>query len=149
MTFGSRPNPSSNTRRVSAAVSFTRHLHVHDREVGLLGARERDRLLAVARLGADVEAGAPEHLGEVETDDRLVLGDQNLHCAMLALRSRMPLKSSVDAITRCQSAGRSSSTASSMFAFAWRSTRSPSSTRSRGLTVEDEIQKRSQRWNVS
>ena len=35
-----------------------RHLHVHDREVGLLGTCERDRLLAVTRLGADLEAGA-------------------------------------------------------------------------------------------
>src|SRR5207237_9677828 len=116
---------------------------------GLVGGGGGGRVLAAGRLGEDVEAGAPEHLGEVETDDRLVLGDQNFHCAMLALRSRIPLKSSVDAITRCQSAGRSSSTASSMFAFAWRSTRSPSSTRSSGLTVVDEIQKRSQRSNVS
>src|SRR5207302_8379264 len=125
------------------------HLHVHDREVGLLGARERHRLLAVARLGADVEAGTREHLREIETDDRLVLCDQDPHRAMLALRSRMPLKSSVDAITRCQSAVRSSSTASSMVAFAWRSTRWPSSTRPSGSTVEDECQNRSQGSNGS
>src|SRR5437899_293568 len=35
-----------------------RHLHVEDCELRLLRARERDRLLAVLRLGAHLEAGA-------------------------------------------------------------------------------------------
>jgi hypothetical protein len=35
---------------------------------------ELDRLLAVARLGADLEAGPPEQLDQVEADDRLVFG---------------------------------------------------------------------------
>ena len=46
-------------------------------EVGLLGAGERDRLLAVARLGADLVPGALEHVAQVEADDRLVLGDED------------------------------------------------------------------------
>ena len=54
-----------------------RHLHVEDGQVRQLGAGERDRLLAVARLGADLEAGALEQRAEVEPDDRLVLGDQD------------------------------------------------------------------------
>ena len=41
-------------RRVDAVE--LRHLHVHDREVGLQLERERDRLLAVARLADDVHA---------------------------------------------------------------------------------------------
>ena len=56
-----------------------RHLHVEHGEVGLLRARELERLLAVARLRADLEAGPLEHLTEVEADDGLVLGDENPH----------------------------------------------------------------------
>ena len=56
-----------------------RHLHVHDREVGLELARERDRLLAVARLAGDLVAGPLEQVAQVEPDDRLVLGDQDAH----------------------------------------------------------------------
>jgi hypothetical protein len=42
-------------------------------------ARERDSLLAVAGLRADLEPGTGEHLDEVEPDDRLVFGDQDPH----------------------------------------------------------------------
>ena len=48
---------------------------------GCLGARELDGLLAVLRLGADLEPGALEQLAQVEADDRLVLGDQDPHRA--------------------------------------------------------------------
>ena len=41
--------------------------------------RERDRLLAVAGLRADLEPGSLEQLAEVEADDRLVLGDEDPH----------------------------------------------------------------------
>ena len=44
---------------------------------GVAGARQLDRLDAVARLGHHVESGPAEHGGEVEADDRLVLGDQD------------------------------------------------------------------------
>ena len=88
-------------RRLDAVES--RHLHVHDREVGLLGARELDRLLAVARLGAHLVPGTLEQVLEIETDDRLVLRHENPHADSVAFRSRMPLKSSVDATTESQS----------------------------------------------
>ena len=58
-----------------------RHLHVHDRELRLVLAGERDRLLAVARLGDDLVAGALEQVAQVEPDDRLVFGDQDAHSA--------------------------------------------------------------------
>src|SRR5256886_17458882 len=41
--------------------------------------RELDSLDAVAGLGANLEPGAPEHLDQVEPDDRLVFGDQDPH----------------------------------------------------------------------
>jgi hypothetical protein len=70
-----------------------RHLHVEQREVGPLAACERHRLLAVARLGDDLEAASLEQLAQVEPDDRLVLGDQDAHRPVtvsrrLAARSR-------------------------------------------------------------
>src|SRR5262249_1673433 len=66
-----------------------RHLHVHDREVGLRLAREVDGLLPVACLGDNVEAGALEHAPQVETDQCLVLSDQHLHApAPIARRAR-------------------------------------------------------------
>ena len=54
-----------------------RHLDVHDDDVGpeLLG--QRDGLLAVAGLADDVVAVLAEHLGEVEADERLVLGHED------------------------------------------------------------------------
>src|SRR5205814_3420777 len=79
-----------------------RHLHVEYREIRLFGARQLDRLLAVLRLGAHLEAGALEQAAQVEPDDRLVLGDEDLH-GRTAFLSRMPLKSSVVSITRSQS----------------------------------------------
>ena len=42
-------------------------------------AGERDRLLAVARLGDHLVAGALEQVAQVEADDRLVFGDQDAH----------------------------------------------------------------------
>ena len=50
-----------------------RHLHVHDRDVGLERPCELDGLDAVARLAADLVAGLLEHRPQVEADDRLVL----------------------------------------------------------------------------
>jgi hypothetical protein len=44
---------------------------------------ELDRLLAVARLGADLEAGPPEQLDQVEADDRLVFGYEDADSASL------------------------------------------------------------------
>ena len=56
-----------------------RHLHVHDREIGLVLAGELHSLLTVACLGTNLEPGASEHLDQVEPDDRLVFGDQDPH----------------------------------------------------------------------
>ena len=56
----------------------TRHLQIENRDVRLGGAGELDRLEPVARLGADDEALGLEDLLEVETNDRLVLGDQDV-----------------------------------------------------------------------
>ena len=56
-----------------------RHLHVHHRQVGLELARERDRLLAVARLADHLVPRPLEQPAQVEADDRLVLGDQDPH----------------------------------------------------------------------
>ena len=47
------------------------------RQVGLELGGHGDRLLAIARLADDVVAGLGQHLGEVQTDDRLILGDQD------------------------------------------------------------------------
>ena len=55
------------------------HLDVHHGQVGLVLAGERDRLLAVTRLGDDLVACALEQLAQVEADDRLVFGDQDAH----------------------------------------------------------------------
>src|SRR6266550_534169 len=66
-----------------------RHLHVEDRQVGLLGTRELDCFLTVPRLGADLEAGPLENFLEVETDDRLVLTDQDPH-GVKATSARSP-----------------------------------------------------------
>src|SRR5581483_2885749 len=56
-----------------------RHLHVDDRQVRLVLARELDRLEAVPRLGADVVAGILEQPAQIEPDDRLVLCDEDPH----------------------------------------------------------------------
>ena len=56
-----------------------RHLDVEDREVGLQLADELDRLVAAAGLADDLVALLLEDLLEVETDDRLVLGDHDAH----------------------------------------------------------------------
>src|SRR6187551_3001551 len=53
------------------------HLDVEDRELRRLRLREGDRLLAVARLGADLVPRALENVAEVEADDRLVLGNED------------------------------------------------------------------------
>src|SRR5207247_1111098 len=55
-----------------------RHLHVEERNVRLRLARQSDGLLAVACLGAHLEPDRFEHSPEVEPDDRLVLGDEDL-----------------------------------------------------------------------
>ncbi len=55
------------------------YLDVEDREVGLLPPSELNRLLAVLRLCADLEAGALDQLTKVESDDRLILGQQDSH----------------------------------------------------------------------
>ena len=44
-------------------------------------ARERDGLLAVARLGDDLVARALEQVAQVEPDDRLVFCDQDAHAS--------------------------------------------------------------------
>ena len=67
-----------------------RHLHVEERDVGLGLARELDRLLAVARLGAHLEAGRLEQPLEVEPDDRLVLGDEDARHAGNTTSARRP-----------------------------------------------------------
>ena len=61
-----------------------RHLHVHDGEVWLELARQLDRLDAVARLTADLEAGLLEQRAQIEADDRLVLGDEDSHAGALS-----------------------------------------------------------------
>ena len=53
------------------------HADVEDRRVRALLACERDRLVPVARLGADVEAVVAQQCRQVEPHDRLVLGDQH------------------------------------------------------------------------
>ena len=53
------------------------HLDVEDDQVGPVLLGERDRLLAVAGLADDVVALLGEHLGQVEPDQRLVLGDDD------------------------------------------------------------------------
>ena len=53
------------------------HLDVEDDEVGPVLLGQRDGLLAVARLGDDLEALLLEHLLEVQPDQRLVLGDDD------------------------------------------------------------------------
>ena len=67
-----------------------RHLHVEERDVGLGLARELDGLLAVARLGADLEAGRLEQALEVEPDERLVLGDEDTRHAGNTTSARRP-----------------------------------------------------------
>ena len=53
------------------------HLDVHDAEVGLMLACEADGFLAVSGLGDDLVAGLGEGLDDVESDEGLVLGDEN------------------------------------------------------------------------
>src|SRR5262249_976899 len=65
-----------------------RHLDVEQRQVGLVLAGELHGLLPVARLGDDLVARALEQPPQVEPDDRLVLGDQDLHALASASRSR-------------------------------------------------------------
>jgi len=54
-----------------------RHLDVQDREIGRLAPRELHRLLAVLRRSTDHEPRRLEDLLEIESDDGLVLGDQD------------------------------------------------------------------------
>src|SRR5439155_18998957 len=122
-----------------------RHLHVEHGEVRLLGTCQVDRLLAVLRLGAHLEAGAFEQVAQIEPDDRLVFGDEDLH-ARTAFLSRMPLNPRLDLTTSSQKPSRSSSVPSAIPAASCRSTRSPSSTSSSGSTGSAEIQKRSSFW---
>ena len=53
------------------------------REIGLVIARKRDRLLPVSGFGAHLEPGPRQHLDEVEPDERLVFGDQDPHAYRL------------------------------------------------------------------
>ena len=64
-----------------------RHLDVHHGEVGLELAGQLDRLHAVARLTADLEAGLLEQRAQIEPDDRLVLGDEDSHAFALSAQS--------------------------------------------------------------
>jgi len=59
-----------------------RHLHVEQREIGGLGERQLDRLLAVSRLRNDLEAAPFEQLAQVEPDDGLVFRDQDSHVCL-------------------------------------------------------------------
>ena len=58
-----------------------RHLDIEHGHVRLGLACELDRLEAVARLGAHLEAGLLEQLAKVEPDQCLVFGDQHAHRA--------------------------------------------------------------------
>ena len=64
-----------------------RHLHVHDREIGLVPPGKLHRLLTVARLRANLEPGASKHLDQVEPDDRLILCDQDPHFEQCPIRA--------------------------------------------------------------
>ena len=55
------------------------HTDVENGQVGLVIAHERDGFVAAAGLADDVVALLLEDLLEVETDDRLVLGNDNAH----------------------------------------------------------------------
>ena len=79
-----RPLLEDSPRRIDAVE--LRHLHVHDREVGQQLARELDRLLAVARLAADLETGALQQLDEVEPDDCFVFGYEDSDAGRLRER---------------------------------------------------------------
>ena len=65
-------------RRAASMPSRFGHLHVEDHDVGLRLARERDGFEPVTRLTAHDDAFALEQLFEVEANDRLVFGDQNV-----------------------------------------------------------------------
>jgi hypothetical protein len=62
-------------RRVDPVLA--RHLHVEDDEVGPQLGGQPHGLLAVAGLADDLIALLGEHLREVESDQRLVLGDHH------------------------------------------------------------------------
>src|SRR5262249_47738840 len=68
-----------------------RHLDVEQREVGLVLAGELDGLLAVARLGDHLVAGALEQAAQVEPDDRLVFRYQDLHHGLNRTSARVPV----------------------------------------------------------
>ena len=53
------------------------HLDIHDHQVGPQLGGQRDRGLAVSGLADDVEAVVAQDLDDVETDQRLVLGDDD------------------------------------------------------------------------
>ena len=55
----------------------TRHLDVHDHQVGLEAFGQLDGFLAVAGLADDLVAFLPQHLGQVEPDECFVLGDED------------------------------------------------------------------------
>ena len=61
--------------RVDAVASG--HLDVHDHQVGPQALGEFDGLLPVAGLAHDLVSLLAQHLGEIEPDERLVLGDEN------------------------------------------------------------------------
>jgi hypothetical protein len=56
----------------------------------LEGSRQLDCLGPVACLTAHLEAGVLEERSQVETDDGLVLGDENPHVVTRSLQSCIP-----------------------------------------------------------
>src|SRR5262249_3578362 len=67
-----------------------RHLHIEERDVRLRRPGELDRLLAVPRLRAHLEARELEHALEIEPDQCLVLGDENAVHAGNTTSARSP-----------------------------------------------------------
>ena len=54
-----------------------RHLDIHDDEVGAQLGRQSDRGLSITGLTDDIEAVVAEDLDDVETDQRLIFGDDH------------------------------------------------------------------------
>ena len=70
-------------RRLDAV--HARHADVHQHDVGRVGLGGRDRLLAGARLGHDLDrAGRLEHRLEAGAHHRLVVGDDDAQAAHVA-----------------------------------------------------------------
>src|SRR5207302_9559599 len=87
-----------------------RHLDVEDGQVGLVRPSELHCLDPVAGLADDVETGAREHLDEVESDDRLVLGDEAPHAPLSGTATTTAYESPSAPATTCLVASGSTST---------------------------------------